>query len=103
MRAALLASFLAGLGTGVGGAFIALIPHLSRKIYDTLLGFSAGVMLAAGAVALLGPALRQNGALTVASGLACGALLVFFWNERCLTWNPTSRRTSPLPRSEPAC
>lgn len=77
MRTALLASLLAGLATGIGGAVIALIPNFSRKVYDALLGFSAGVMLAAGSITLLEPALRQNGVLTVAGGLSCGALLVF--------------------------
>ena len=61
MRAALIASLLAGLATGLGGALIAFIPNLSRRVYDTLLGFSAGVMLAAGAITLLGPALSQGG------------------------------------------
>ena len=77
MRIALLASLLAGLATGFGGALIALFPKLSRGLYDTLLGFSAGVMLAAGSITLLGPALRQNGVGSIAAGLLCGALLVF--------------------------
>jgi len=77
VRAALIASLLAGLATGLGGSLIALVPTLSRRVYDTLLGFSAGVMLAAGSITLLGPALRQNGVWTVALGLAIGALLVF--------------------------
>jgi len=77
MRAALIASLLAGLATGLGGALIAFIPNLSRRVYDTLLGFSAGVMLAAGAITLLGPALSQGGSLAVGLGLAAGALLVF--------------------------
>lgn len=77
MRAALIASLLAGLATGLGGALIALLPAISRRMYDTLLGFSAGVMLAAGSITLLGPALRHNGIVPVAVGLAVGALLVF--------------------------
>jgi zinc transporter, ZIP family len=77
MRAALVASLLAGLATGLGGVVIALFPRLSRTVYDTLLGFSAGVMLAAGAITLLWPALLENGTLSVSLGLVAGAMLVF--------------------------
>ena len=78
MRTALIASTLAALGTGFGGLVLALFPRLSRAAYDALLGFSAGVMLAAGSITLLGPALQhKNGIGAVAVGLLCGALLVF--------------------------
>jgi ZIP family zinc transporter len=77
MRAALIASVLAALATGLGGALVVFLPRLSRGLYNVLLGFSAGVMLAAGTLALLGPALQHNGVVTVATGLASGALLVF--------------------------
>lgn len=77
MKQALLASLLAALATGLGGALLAFLPRLSRAYYDVLLGFSAGVMLAAGTLALLGPALGHGGVFTVSAGLAAGALLVF--------------------------
>ncbi len=77
MRAALVASLLAGLATGLGGVLIAFLPRISRRVYDTLLGFSAGVMLAAGSITLLWPALRSNNLVAAASGLLVGALLVY--------------------------
>lgn len=77
MGIALLASLLAGLGTGIGGAIVALFPRPSRSLYDTLLGFSAGVMLAAGSITLLGPALKEKGVSLASLGLLSGALLVF--------------------------
>ena len=77
MKQALIASLLAGLATGIGGLMIALFPRVSRRAYDTLLGFSAGVMLAAGSITLLWPALQRNGITAVALGLVCGALLVY--------------------------
>ncbi len=77
MQAALLASLIAGLATGLGGLLIALLPRVTRNVYDTLLGFSAGVMLAAGSIALLGPAMQKNGMLLVALGVLCGAMLVY--------------------------
>jgi ZIP family zinc transporter len=76
MRTALLASLLAGLATGLGGAFIAILPRFSRRVYDTLLGFSAGVMLAAG-FTLLWPAMQRNGIWNVSLGFLSGALLVY--------------------------
>ena len=78
MKAALIASLLAGLATGVGGVLIALLPRITRRVYDTLLGFSAGVMLAAGSITLLWPALSaRNGIVAVTAGLLSGALLVY--------------------------
>ncbi|MGI9103188.1 MAG: ZIP family metal transporter [Terriglobales bacterium] len=77
MKAALIASLLAGLATGLGGLLIALFPRVSRRMYDTLLGFSAGVMLAAGSITLLWPALSRKGFVPVTAGLLLGALLVY--------------------------
>lgn len=77
MATALFASLLAALATGLGGALVVFLPRVSRATYNVLLGFSAGVMLAAGTLTLLGPALQHNGILTVSAGLASGALLVF--------------------------
>lgn len=76
MRATLVASTLAALATGLGGALTAFFPRLTRNFYDTLLGFSAGVMLGAGSITLLGPALHQDGLAAVAGGLLGGAVLV---------------------------
>jgi len=77
VRTALIASLLAGLATGLGGLLIALVPRVSRRAYDTLLGFSAGVMLAAGSITLLWPALQRNGLMAAALGLISGAVLVY--------------------------
>lgn len=76
MQTALLASVLAGLSTGIGGVLICIVPRISRRWYDALLGFSAGVMLATASISLLGPALKRDGLVQVALGLASGALLV---------------------------
>lgn len=77
MKAALIASCLAALAGGFGGLLGVLWPRMTRSAYDSLLGFSAGVMLAAGSITLLGPALTGTSLPAVLSGLACGALLVF--------------------------
>jgi len=77
MRNALLASTLAGLATGLGGLLICIVPRVSRRWYDTLLGFSAGVMLATGSISLLWPALQRDGLGQVSLGLAAGGTLIY--------------------------
>lgn len=80
---AIFASLLAGLATGLGALVVVLVPSLSRRLYDTLLGFSAGVMLGAATLNLLVPALELGHLLTVGLGLVFGTLLVL-WLERNL-------------------
>ncbi len=43
---AVLLSLLAGLATGLGGLLVALFPKLDLRLYDSLIGFAAGVMTA---------------------------------------------------------
>lgn len=74
---AFFASLLAGLATGLGGLLVVLLPNLSRRVYDALLGFSAGVMLSAAALTLLWPALERGGLLAVSLGLFLGGLSVW--------------------------
>jgi len=73
---ALLASWLAGLATGLGGLLVVLLPHLSRRVYDALLGFSGGVMLSAAALTLLWPALARGGIASVTLGLFAGGAMI---------------------------
>jgi zinc transporter, ZIP family len=47
----------AGLATGIGGLALLALPRPSDRLLDGLLGFTAGVMLAATAFSLLVPAL----------------------------------------------
>jgi ZIP family zinc transporter len=64
--------FAAGLATGVGGIGLLLMPTPSEKLLDVLLGFTAGVMLAATAFSLLVPALDEGTVAEVVAGLAVG-------------------------------
>ena len=67
---------------GVGGATVlgALIGFLIGKVphrfNDAILGFAAGVMLAASFVGLIMPAIEQGGVWISAAGLFCGALFL---------------------------
>jgi len=73
---ALVASLLAGLASGLGGLLVVLLPRLTRRAYDTMLAFSAGVMFSAAALALLWPALETGSLAAVTSGLFTGGLLI---------------------------
>jgi len=72
----LLASLLAGLATGVGALPILFFKDVSDRVLDVMLGFAAGVMLAASSFSLLIPALKLSNVWTVALGFSLGALII---------------------------
>ncbi len=77
----ILASLGAGLMTGVGGFPIFFAKNISQKMLDVLLGFAAGVMLAATSFSLIIPSLDYSGggikaALITAFGIIMGALFL---------------------------
>ena len=51
---------LAAGGTAVGGLALLVLPRANQTLLDVLLGFTAGVMLAAAAFSLLVPAGCQS-------------------------------------------
>jgi len=69
-----LASLAAGLATGVGALPVLFVKHPSKRYLDLMLGFAAGVMLAATAFSLLIPAIKDGGAWVAVGGLLLGAL-----------------------------
>lgn len=82
---------LAGFATTALGALPALaLRSIPQKLEDTLLGFAAGMMLAASAFSLLLPGLvaatellgsKPLGALVVVAGMALGVLLMLGLDE----------------------
>ena len=62
-----------GLCTAVGGLFLLVVRSPTSRLLDVLLGFTAGVMLAATAFSLLVPALERGGVGEVLAGFALGA------------------------------
>lgn len=56
----IIASLLAGLATGVGALPILMKADFSRRTLDLMLGFAAGVMLAASSFSLLVPAFAEQ-------------------------------------------
>lgn len=71
-----LASLAAGLATGVGALPVLFVKRPSKRYLDLMLGFAAGVMLAATAFSLLIPAIEDGGAWVAVGGLLFGALIL---------------------------
>lgn len=80
------ASLLAGLATALGALPLLFIKRVSDKTRDGMLGFGAGVMLAASCFSLILPGIdaaqaltgsKLQAALIVAAGLGAGALFLF--------------------------
>lgn len=74
----IIASFLAGLATTIGGIPIFLGKEVSDRTLDVMLGFAAGVMIAASAFSLLIPALelKTGGVYVVSLGFLVGGLFI---------------------------
>jgi zinc transporter, ZIP family len=77
-----LASLLAGLATGVGALPVLFTRNISQRTQDIMMGFGAGVMLAATSFSLIIPAVEAkgggwSGAFVVAAGMLLGGL--FLW------------------------
>lgn len=73
---AFLGSLAAGLATGVGALPILFIRAASERLLDGMLGFAAGVMLAATFFSLLVPAIEAGGVWITVAGLIVGAVLL---------------------------
>ena len=85
VQAALAATLFTALATGAGALPVLVIRHISDAARDTLLGFGAGVMLAASFFSLLAPALESGaelagsplgGVLIAATGVILGAAVL---------------------------
>ncbi|MEA5517732.1 ZIP family metal transporter [Limnoraphis robusta Tam1] len=82
----LIGSFIAGMGTGVGAIPVLVIRKISQRVQGAMLGFGAGVMLAATSFSLVIPSLEAAtlqtnsntfSALIVVIGILLGGL--FLW------------------------
>ncbi len=76
--------------TMLGASVVFFFKDLKNKLLNLLLGFSAGIMLAATFWSLLNPALILSNKLKLFSsfviciGILCGSLLIFLGNCMCL-------------------
>ncbi|AOY75893.1 ZIP family metal transporter [Clostridium formicaceticum] len=71
----LIASLAAGLCTGVGALPIFFTKNVSHRTLDTMLGFAAGVMLAATSFSLIVPAIEYAGEGIHGAGIAVVGIL----------------------------
>lgn len=83
------ASVLAGLATGIGALPALFFKHISQRLFNSMLGAAAGVMLAATAFSLLVPGIDfgeqmwpGKGLWVVAIGMMAGAIFLHFADER---------------------
>lgn len=70
------ASLAAGLATGVGSLPVLFTKRVSDRLLDIMLGFSAGVMLAATSFSLIVPAIDLSGPWIAVLGIVLGALVL---------------------------
>ena len=84
-----LASILAGLATGVGALPALFFKNISTRLFNSMLGAAAGVMLAATAFSLLIPGVEYGeqiwpgmGFWVVAAGMLLGALFLHIADKR---------------------
>jgi ZIP family zinc transporter len=71
-----LLSFVASLGTGLGG-LIAVIRRPGKRSYGFLMGITAGVMICLSFLELVNEALQMAGYVTTTIGFAVGAIFMF--------------------------
>ncbi len=77
-----LASLLAGAATGLGALPVLFFRNISQRVQDTMLGFGAGVMLAATSFSLIIPAIEVSGrnivsVISVSAGMLTGAAFLY--------------------------
>lgn len=84
-----LASILAGLATGVGALPALFFKDISTRLFNSMLGAAAGVMLAATAFSLLVPGMDYGeqvwpgkGLLVVSVGMLIGALFLHYADQK---------------------
>jgi ZIP family zinc transporter len=70
-------SLIAGVSTGIGGLPVLFLKEISHRTLDTMLGFAAGVMLAATAFSLLMPAIELGGVSVTVAAFLTGGLFVY--------------------------
>lgn len=72
----ILASLAAGLATSVGAIPIFFTKDISKKVMNCLLGFAAGVMLAATSFSLIIPSIESGGCGIKGAAIALGGILI---------------------------
>jgi ZIP family zinc transporter len=94
----LAASLLAGLATGAGALPVLFTKRISDRLLDVMLGFSAGVMLAATAFSLIVPAIDLSGPFVAVFGIILGALVLHLIDRFVPHFHPALGAEGPASR-----
>lgn len=91
-----LASLVAGLMAMVGTLPVAFVGGISQRFLNPVLGFAAGVMLAATVFSLVQPGIEEAGgdlygAFVMIAGILLGGIFVDFFDRRFPHQNTSSR------------
>ena len=92
------ASLAAGLATGAGALPVLFTKRISDKLLDVMLGFSAGVMLAATSFSLIVPAIDLSGPWIVVIGLVLGAVVLHLIDRSIPHFHPILGAEGPPSR-----
>jgi ZIP family zinc transporter len=92
------ASLLAGLATGAGALPVLLTKKVSDKLLDIMLGFSAGVMLAATFFSLIIPTIDLGGVWVAAAGIIIGAIALHLVDRFIPHFHPALGMEGPSSR-----
>ncbi|MCS7123866.1 MAG: ZIP family metal transporter [Candidatus Bathyarchaeota archaeon] len=92
------ASLMAGLATGVGALPILFKKKFSDDTLDAMLGFAAGVMLAAAIFSLLVPAVELGGPWITVVSFIIGAVLVHSVDQLVPHFHPVAGPEGPPSR-----
>lgn len=92
------ASLAAGLATGIGALPTLFIKNFSDNVMDVLLGFAAGVMLAATAFSLLVPSIEIGGPMVATFGLLLGAFTILIIDKIIPHFHPVAGLEGPPSR-----
>jgi len=92
------ASLLAGLATGAGALPVLFTKKVSDKMLDTMLGFSAGVMLAATFFSLIIPTIDQGGVWVAVAGIILGAITLHLVDRFIPHFHPALGMEGPSSR-----
>ena len=92
------ASLIAGLATGAGALPVLFTRKVSDKLLDVMLGFSAGVMLAATFFSLLVPSINMGGVWTAILGIVVGAVTLHLVDRFIPHFHPALGAEGPSSR-----
>jgi ZIP family zinc transporter len=92
------ASLIAGLATGAGALPVLFTSKVSDRLLDVMLGFSAGIMLAAAFFSLLVPAINFGGVWIAVLGIILGAAVLHLVDRFIPHFHPALGAEGPSSR-----